>query len=280
MSSSRADEPRTRFERALVALLRPLARMLLNRGISHSQFTELAKRAYVESARSDFRVPDRKMTTSRIATLTGLTRKEVARITAQSDSSEAPVVRAKINRAARVVSAWVADLKYRDGRNAPASLPFDDDDKPSFSSLVSEHSGDVTPRSVLDELLRVGAVRQLKDGRYRLSQRAYVPDDDELTKLDILGTDVADLIASIENNLDPDREASFYQRKVAYDHLPAEILPLLRAELARSAQRLLEELNESMAKHDRDVNGQAPAEDRRRAMVGIYYYEDHVDDEE
>ncbi len=71
--------------------------------------------------------------------------------------------RRKVNRAARVVSAWVGDQKYRDSRGRPASLPFENASAAilqteSFSSLVAEHSGDMTPRAVLDELIRVGAV--------------------------------------------------------------------------------------------------------------------------
>jgi hypothetical protein len=188
--------------------------------------------------------------------------------------------RRRVNRAARVVAAWVEDLTYHDGRGAPASLPFESDDGPSFSSLVAEHGADVTPRAVLDELLRVGAVARLKDGRLRLVERAYIPQADEAAKLDILGTDVADLLASIEHNLDAQADTPFFQRKVAYDNLPVAYLPRLRSLLAVKGQRLLEELNTDMADHDRDVQGQPESGDRHRAMIGIYYFEEENDESE
>ena len=144
----------------------------------------------------------------------------------------------------------------------------------SFTSLVGAHAGDVTPRAVLDELLRVGAVDHTRDGRLRLLQRAYIPQADELAKLDFLGTDVADLISTIEHNLAPGEDKPFLQRKVAYDNLPADYLPRLRELLAPKAQKLLEELNADMARHDRDVTGQRDEGDRHRAMIGIYYYEE------
>lgn len=272
------------LEQAVVTLLRPLVRLVLKRGMAFGQFAELVKRAYVECARTEFGVPGRKLTISRVAVLTGLTRKEASRLIHEEESGPEPRTRRRINRAARVVTAWIDDPTYHDGRGGPASLPFEAETGPSFSSLVADHGADVPPRAVLDELLRVGAVDRLKDGRVRLVERAYIPQADEAGKLEILGTDVADLVASIEHNLDPEGGKPFFQRKVAYDNLPGDYLSRLRALLERKGQRLLEELNEDMARHDRDVVGESDqtaaseADDRHRAMIGIYYYERENDE--
>jgi hypothetical protein len=266
------------LEKSIVTLLRPVIRIALKRGIAHGQFAELVKQAFVETTRKDFLVPE-ESTISRIAVVTGLTRKEASRLVKiDSLPPQEAVLKRRVNRAARVVSSWVGDNKYRDGRGGPASLPFTADESPSFSSLVAEHSGDVTPRAVLDELIRVGAVDTLRDGRLRLIQRAYIPSADEEQKLHILGTDVADLINSIDNNLDPESETPFYQRKVAYDNLPAEYLPQLKELLRSSGQKLLEELNTDMSCHDRDVQKNSRLRNRYRAMIGIYYYEESVDE--
>lgn len=272
------------LERAIVALLRPVVRLVLKRGMAFGQFAELVKRAYVDVARQDFGVPGRKLSISRVAVLTGLTRKEASRLMQAEGVEDAGAPRRRVNRAARVVSAWVEDPSYHDGRGAPASLPFESDGAPSFSTLVTDHGGDVTPRAVLDELERVGAVARLTDDRIRLVERAYIPGRDEAAKLEILGTDVADLVSSIDHNLDPGAEAPFFQRKVEYDNLPADYLPALRRLLAAKGQRLLEELNTDMAKHDRDVHppgaNETDDEGRRRAMVGLYYFEEDQDAED
>ena len=273
-----ADSGGSALEKSIVMLLRPVIRIALKRGIAHGQFAELVKQAFVKTAQSDFSVPGGRSSISRIAVVTGLTRKEASRLAQAEVLPPQKGTRRRINRAARVVSAWVGDKKYRDGRGGPASLPFANDSGPSFSSLVTEHSGDVTPNTVLEELTRVGAVDSLRDGRLRLVQRAYIPKADEDAKLDILGTDVADLVNAIEHNLDPETDTSFYQRKVAYDNLPAEYLPELRRMLSRKGQKLLEELNSDMSRHDRDVQGETEIPDRRRAMIGIYYYEDSADE--
>ena len=272
------------LERALEALLLPVVRLALKRGLAFGRFSEIVKRAYVSAARRDFTVPDRKLSVSRVAVVTGMTRKEASRLMQDDpDQNIGDRVRKQVNRAARVVTAWVEDEAYHDGRGAPASLPFESQERPSFSDLVADHGGDVGPRAVLDELIRVGAVGERADGRIHLVERVYIPGADEGAKLDILGTDVADLVSTIDHNLDPGDSAPFFQRKVAYDNLPSDYLPRLREHLAERGQAFLEELNADMAAHDRDTrpdSDDADAEARSRAMIGIYYYEEPSDDDE
>lgn len=267
------------LEGAILGLLRPLIRLALERGVAFGQFAELSKQVYVEVAKRDFGVPGRKMTVSRVAVLTGLTRKEARRLFEEEPPVGVQDPRPRINRAARVLSAWVQEADYRDGRGGPASLVFDSADGPSFSQLVAEHGGDVTPRAVLDELLRVGAVQTLKNGRLRPVARAYIPHADEDEKLAILGSDVGDLISSIDHNLKAGRGASFFQRKVAYDNLPASYLPALRAIVQRDAQALLETFDAEMSAHDLDASSGSAGEGGHRAMIGIYYFEDVANDD-
>lgn len=269
----------------MLRLLTPLARLALERGLAFGEAAELLKRAYVEAARRHFDVPGRKLTISRIAVLTGLTRKEASRLASKSSGDAETSDRGRVNRAARVLAAWAREPDYLDGRGAPASLRFEaDGEAPSVVELVRRHGADVPPRAVLDELIRVGAVRELKDGRFKPIERAYVPQTDDAEKLTILGTDVADLISSIDHNLTELDEQPYFQRKVAYDSLPPEYLPALREIVRHEAQSLLGQLDREMARHDLDLN---PDPKRKagdpvsRAMVGIYYYEDehHEDDE-
>jgi hypothetical protein len=272
-------------ERAILAILRPLLKVALRRGVAHGRFSDLAKEAYVDVARDHFSAPGRKPTASRISILTGLTRRDVARLVKGENEGAQESPRTRFNRAARVLGAWASDPKYLDGRGGPASLSYESESGPSIIELVRDHGADVPPRAVLEELLAVGAVRRLKNGQYRPVQRSYIPQLGDEAKLEILGMDVADLISSIDHNLDPDLESPYYQRKVSYDNLPASYLPKLRALVEKEAQRLLEQLNRDMAKQDRDV--QTPSKrkrstraDRSRAMIGVYFYQDKVDDDE
>jgi hypothetical protein len=231
----------------------------------------LAKQAFVDVAASEFAIPGRKPSDSRVAILTGLTRREVRRLRRTPPPGDADAL-ARYHRAARVVSGWVRDPRFAGDRGRPARLPFEGRGA-SFSALVKRYAGDVPPRAVLDELCRVGCVERLGDGRVRLLGRAYVPKAGSREKLAILGTDVADLIATIDRNLTGENDAPFFQRKVAYDNLPEEALPLFRSLVSGKAQGLLERLDRWLSARDRDANPAVRGTGRRRAGVGIYYFE-------
>jgi hypothetical protein len=129
-------------------------------------------------------------------------------------------------------------------------------------------------RAILDELLRVRAVEQLEDGHIRLLARSYVPAEGEVEKLEILGSDVADLIATIDWNLRCPPAEAYFQRKVQYDNLPAEVMPTLHTLAGERAQALIEQLDLWMSGRDRDVNPTVHGTGRKRAMLGIYYVEE------
>ena len=258
---------------AMRTLLVPLVRILLRNGVPFAEFCEHAKQAYVDAA-AELVVPGRKPSISRIAVVTGLTRKEVSRLLKMKDGESAPVER--YNRAARVVSAWVREAEFRDGSGRPMALPAEG--RRSFAELVRRYGGDVPHRAVLDELVRVGAATHTRDGCVRLLTRAYVPHDGDEEKLAILGTDVADLVSSIDHNLVSAPEDAFFQRKVSYDNLVEPCLPELRGHARRRAQALLEHLDSFMARNDRDTNPKARGEAGNRAVLGIYYYEQFPED--
>ena len=75
---------------AYSTLLRPLVRILLRHGVTYGEFSEVVKTVYVKIAAQEFRVPAKKMSKARIAIVTGLTRKEVQRLTEIDDKSGRP----------------------------------------------------------------------------------------------------------------------------------------------------------------------------------------------
>lgn len=255
---------------AVARLLRPLVRVLLANGLPFGAFMDLAKRAYVEVALNEFGIPGKKQTISRVSVLTGLTRKEVQRLLQDASLDES--VDEGYNRAARVVSGWVRDPEFTDSFGEPLLLPVEGVIT-SFSALVRRYSGDMPARAVLDELVRVGAIERLHDGRLRLLARAYVPRKSDVEKLGILGHDVADLISTIDHNLEHGATLPFFQRKVMYDNLPVEALEELRTLTAANGQQLLERLDKWLARQDRDVNPDVKGTGRMRAGIGIYYFE-------
>jgi hypothetical protein len=266
-----ADSSRSVLNTAMDMALRALARVLLRNGVSFQSFTALAKRAYVDVALNDFQVEGRKPSISRVAVITGLTRKDIQQLLREEGSGEAEEGD-RYHRAARVIAGWVRDADFQDRRGKPLALKPDEGDN-SFAQLVRRHSGDMPARAVLDELVRVGAVEQAGDGRIHLRARVYIPTTSDADKLLILGHDVAALVTTIDHNMQHGAEDARFQRKVMYDNLPIEALPRFRALSAARAQKLLEELDRWLAAHDRDANASVTGTGRMSAGLGIYYFE-------
>jgi hypothetical protein len=176
------------------------------------------------------------------------------------------------------VSGWIRDSDFLDAGKEPRALPFEGE-SPTFSELVRRYSGDVPARAMLDELLRVGAVEKTGDGDIRLLIRAYIPRRGEIEKIGILGTDVADLIGTIDHNLEAGDGRTLFQRSVAYDNLPAESVEAFRPMAAERAQEFLEFLDAWLALHDRDLNPNANGTGRWRAGMGVYYFEQNLPEE-
>lgn len=258
---------------ALATLLRPLVRILLRHGIPCDVLSAVARQVYVRVAAAEFMLPGRKQSTSRVSILTGLTRKEVRRILTTADVEDQEATD-HYNRAARVITGWVRDKEFHDKAGAPLALPVEGK-KASFGELVRRYSGDLLVRAMLDELLRVGAVRRTKDGRIRLQARFYVPEQSETEKLHILGTDTADLIATIAHNLSR-QSAPRYQRKVMYDNVPVEAAQEFQRLSADQAQAFLEHIDRWLSRRDRDVNPSVSGTGRKRVGIGVYYFEDDV----
>ncbi len=258
---------------AVRSVLRPLVRILLRNKVDVWTLVEAVKQIYVDVAAKEFPAGERKPTVSRVSLLTGLTRKEVSRLWEADES--AGVDSARYSRAAQVIRGWLRAPGYQDERGRPRELAFDGARR-SFSELARRFGADVTPRALLDELLQAGAVERNAAGRLRLLARGYVPRTDDAEKLGILGSDVADLISSVDHNIVHPPEQAFFQRKVAYDNLVSACLPELRERAARRGQTLLEALDEFMAAHDHDANPRVAGDGRHRAVIGIYYFEEPV----
>lgn len=264
---------------AVERVLRPLFRILLRNHMSFKAFLDIAKHTYVEVAASEFGIPGKKQSVSRVALLSGLTRKEVQRLIETPPANDTEVGE-RYNRAARVVAGWVRDMDFSDANGNPKVLSLQEGTphgRASFAELVRRFSGDIPFRAVLDELLRVGVVEKVDDNGIRLKTRAYVPESGDADKLNILGTDVSDLVSTIDHNLQHGGEDPFFQRKVMYDNVPVEALEEFRRLSGAQAQSLLERLDKWLSQHDRDTHPEAKGTGQIRTGIGIYYFEEDMD---
>lgn len=255
-------------------LLRPLARVLLRHGLTAHEFGKIANAAFVAAAGDVLRERGSDSSYSLIAALTGIHRHAVSEIASSAASGDVSDLQSKgyeRNRLARVLAGWFESPEYTDDRGRPLVLGLDGP-APSFTSLVREFSGDLYPRIIRDELLRVGAVRMTRDGRIRALSRRFSSGGASAESLDALGSTTADLMATLENNLIPGRDRLFTDSATAVN-LPADAVPLFRQLVARRGAALLDDIEGWLAEHDLPSSGSASA-GSVRAGVSIFMFED------
>jgi hypothetical protein len=251
---------------AVLHLLRPLVRVLLRHGMAYDDFAELVRRVYVEVAERDFGLPGRKQSTSRISVITGLNRKEVARLQARGARGEPgeATFAATMNRAAKVVVGWRREHAGADG----AALTLE---AAQFSALVRKYSGDMPVRAVLDELRNAGAVSLTEDGRYVLRGDGYVPQATDSRKIVLLGQHAAELLGTIDHNLSAPADQAYLQQRVFADNIPIERLEAVRNALRDAGLQALSGARELLVAND--AGDGVVAAGARRVTLGVYYSE-------
>lgn len=267
------DPLRTGILSAYRRLMEPLIRILIRNGVSYGEFAELLKTLFVEVAKQDFHIPNRKVSQSRIAILTGLSRKEVAKQLA-TIAAGGIVATSNLNRVNRVLTGWHLDPEFTGPYGLPVELPFEATGSPSFVSLVRKYSGDMAPRAMLDELLRVRAVEELANGALKVLSRAYVPGNLDPDGLERLGEVVRNFINTAEFNMEKTAPgAGRFERVVfADDGIRADLLPAFDALLRRKGQQLLIELDNWLSSKETVEVEDDKSIPRIRTGVGIYHY--------
>ena len=151
------QEHPNKLNKVFFAFLQPLARIFLRFGRGYREFSELSKAAFVVVAAEDYGVHGRPTNVSRIAAMTGLTRKEVSRIRKRIDECRAAVTD-RGTPLQEVISAWRTSDEFLGKNGEPAILPLMGK-RGSFRSLVRQFAGDIPEGAMRKELQRIGAVQ-------------------------------------------------------------------------------------------------------------------------
>lgn len=259
------------LQKAAIKVLRPLVRVMLRNGVACGSFESLVRKAYVDEAFKLSREQGNKTTISAVSAQTGLSRKEVKRLS-ELETSEASGNSQKYNRAIRVISGWMNDPRYQTVHGLPGLLPLEGDDA-SFASLVKEFSGDIPTRAMLDLLQASGCVDVIED-KVNLVSHAYVPGNDPSDIINILGADANELMNSIIFNMSCDSSQRRFQRKVSNRNLATSHVEAFQKYSSRRSQALLEDLDHWLSEHEAESG-----EDSEYVSLGIYFYQDESNGE-
>jgi hypothetical protein len=251
-------------------LLHPLVRILLRQGVSHGEFSDSVRGAYIDIAQHELVPPGRPQTDSRIAILTGLRKHDVTRIRkADADGDDA----VGLNRIARVLQGWSQDPEYLGPYGLPLEVPFAGD-MISFEDLVRRYAGDAPPRALLEELVRVNAALETDDGYVRLLNRTYLPSPLDPVGLERLGNVVNYFIDTVDFNLQKKRQGAgrFERYAITMEGLSPGDFEAFDALIREKGQELLEILDDWLGQHEIKGGHKLPPTDAIKTGIGIFHF--------
>jgi hypothetical protein len=240
----------------------------LRNGISHREFAEIGRVAFVKVAGSDYGIRGRQTNVSRVSAMTGIGRKEVRRLRLIADHYPGDP-RVELNPLSDVLHRWYTDPAYlgRDGRPKKLGLKRG---RTSFTTLVKACAGDLPVGAIRVELIRTGAVVVDSEGAMLPKRRHTVPD--ALNEAVITGIvfGLRALASTIAfNSSGPTKELGRIERFVESNPLADGSLDNIRRQLRKRITDFTENIDDFFANIE-----QSPDRSSKRVGVGVYYYED------
>jgi hypothetical protein len=133
----------------VLEFLTEFAQFLLAAGISSATFVYMSRVAFFTAASESAVLRNRRVNQSAVAAMTGLTRVQVRELAKQSGPTPG-VLRDRVH---NILEGWMTDASFLRADFTPRLLR-QSGAISSFSQLVRKYGGDVTPRAMLEELLR------------------------------------------------------------------------------------------------------------------------------
>lgn len=253
---------------AVNALLAPLARLALARGVQFGTVEERLKIAFVQAAREAYPggLPHRQV--SRFSTATGINRREVTRLVHANLEQARP----RRSLAGEVYAHWLTDPLYRGASGEPRILPRQGH-RPSFDTLAREVTTDVHPRSLLAEMQRLGyAVADDAADTVAPVRDALVPKGDLPRALRILGANVGGHLSGAVENVLGDGHRHFEQAIVATG-LSEESIQAARQLVAAQWRLAFDTLVPALERLiESDDKAGAAAAPLQRLLIGLYSF--------
>lgn len=268
VSATGGDIDRGALLEAVRAVLAPLAQLAVARGVSYRDVEEAVKEAFIRAAREAHAGVPLHRAVSRVSAATGISRREVTRLLQ-------PVARKVTGRASAVnelFARWISDPRFNpaiDGQAGPRKLPRLGR-HPSFETLAESVSRDVRPRTLLEELCRLGMARINDDDTVELLRDSFVPEADEREMFAFLGENVGDHLSAAVSNVVSNGPRHLEQALFA-DELSLQSIehmrPLIHGYWKSLLQALAPVLQDLI---DKDRASGRPPDHRMR--IGMYAY--------
>ena len=260
-------------------LLLPIVRFLLKHGVTWAEFAELAKDAYVIAAREDYGVQGRPTNNSRVAMLTGISRREVSHIRDRLLDTATQVPALQGNRISQILTGWHTDPDFVTSAGEPRDLPPDGDDA-SFEALLKRYAGDLPHGAIRKEMLNRGLIEQHDDGVIRVMKRDYVYADLDPEIIRRMSVALHDHAATLEHNLDEKRSGSRrFEGMADHARIPTARVAEFRDLVETQGMSFLEEIDAWLSRNamrDEETAGARSV----RLGAGVYLIHDESNRED
>ena len=270
------QEVKDHLRRALSLMFKPLVRLLIAQGVTHAELSDTAKEVYVEVALRHFESEGR-VNRSRVAILTGLTRKEVKNVIDRT--LESGYQEKTYSRPERVLTAWYSDPRFQGPYGIPLELHYEpgEDESPSFVELVKQYSGDMAPRQMLNQLLEAGSVVEVEN-RYKAVRRIFKHSTLSVSLIKRLGEVGYRVFSTAAKNIDKQMEGSGYFDRMVFadDGCTDEIIDSFDEYIKPKGQEFLEEIDVWFSSR-KDLN--KPGVERKETGIYMVHYVEDVDDQ-
>ena len=263
---------------AFLVVLKPIARILLRYGIGFREFAEVAKTAFVDVASRDFGLRGRPTNISRVAVMTGLTRKEVRRLRDKINDGDNSVV-VKTTPLWDVLHHWHSDSDFTDRSGGPLTLPFAGT-KGSFSDLVRKYGGDIPPGAMRTELKRVGAVKEVEGGALEVLKRTFRAEEDHDSLVASLIHVVYPVLATVNHNSNSSRDGETWPEYAAYTSLVRKSdVPRLKRIASDRIVDFAKSVDDLFMAYETLYEDSENSEEKSTLAVGVFYFEEREKDD-
>lgn len=260
--------------RVLFKLFLPIARIFLRNGLGHKEFHELAKTALVTVATEDYGLRGRPTNASRVAAMTGLTRREVRRLKIKIARGDHCALGAQTP-VCDVLDSWRSRRDFQDELGRPLDLPLRGERR-SFGALARSICRDLPPGALLTEVKRIGAVSELDDGTLRLLPEASIEvADDEPLFVELQESAGPMLAAIAKNSTTSDSDYRRPVRSVTLSGIAAADLERFRTIVDRSFGKVLDELQHLLSAY-RTLHSSDSSPPTTYTVTAGHFYEEEV----
>ena len=259
--------------KSILHLLRPAVRLMLRHGVTYSAFAAALKRVFLEAAQDEIKASGMAQTDSAVSLLSGVHRRDVRNLTRADEPTPAPQAFAGL--ASQVVARWLSQDLYLDENQAPIAIARAGP-TPSFDALVQAVTQDVRPRSLLDELVRLGLAAE-GDGQVTLLAQGFVPRAGLPELAALMQDNLFDHLAAACENLDGKASGAggddFLEQSVFVDEITADSAHRLH-KLSAQAWKLAFQtvMRDAQRSFDHDAVHATADERTHRARFGVYFY--------